>query len=237
MKHDNLMKMNLQFFADEGADGSAGAGSNGNASGNDGSNSGENGGSNNNGNQTPPNDNNNDGKAGASGKTFTQEELSAVAATEKKQGKQSILNLFGVKNEKEAKEQAEAFKKWQESQKDTEQKLKDSQNNLAEAQAKAKQAEDKLALMTAGVNKDSLDDALAIAALKVTDDKDLAAVLEEMKKDPKYKGFFGTSGSAGTGSSTGHQGTGAAGTENIGERLGKAALSHAAPKKSNFFTN
>lgn len=235
MKNDNLMKMNLQFFADEGAGGSAGAGSNDNAGGNDGSNSGNNEGSNNNGNQTPPD--NDDGKAGASGKTFTQEELSAVAATEKKQGKQSILNLFGVKNEKEAKEQAEAFKKWQESQKDTEQKLKDSQTNLAEAQAKAKQAEDKLALMTAGVNKDSLDDALAIAALKVTDDKDLAAVLEEMKKDPKYKGFFGTSGSAGTGSSTGHQGTGAAGTENIGERLGKLSASHAAPKKSNFFTN
>lgn len=232
MKH-KFLPMNLQFFADEGAGGSAGAGSNDNAGGNDGSNTGNNEGSNNNGNQTPPD--NDDGKSGE--KTFTQAELSAVAATEKKQGKQSILNIFGVKNEKEAKEQAEAFKKWQESQKDTEQKLKDSQTSLAEAQAKAQQAENKLALVTAGVNKDSLDDALAIAALKVTDDKDLAAVLEEMKKDPKYKGFFGTAGSAGTGSSTGHQGTGAGSTENIGERLGKAALSHAAPKKSNFFTN
>jgi len=185
------------------------------------------------GNQNSNGNQNNPSGNGETGKTFTQAELSAVAATEKKQGKQSILNLFGMKSEKEAKEQAEAFKKWQESQKDTEQKLKDSQTAQAEAVAKATAAENKLALMMAGVNKDSLDDALAIAAMKVTDDKDLAAVLEEMKKEPKYKGFFGTSGSSGTGSPAGHQGTGVGGTENLGERLGKKFST--APKKSNFF--
>lgn len=184
----------------------------------------------NSGNQSNP-ANGNGGETGT--KTFTQDELSAVAATEKRQGKQSILNLFGVKTEKEAKEQAEAFKKWQESQKDAEQKLKDAQTAVTEAQQKAQAAEMKLACITAGVQKDSVDDILAIAATKVTDDKDLNAVLEEMKKDPKYKGFFGTSSSSGTGSPAGHQGTGGGSNENLGEKLGKKFA--AAPKKSNFF--
>ena len=229
MKNDNLMKLNLQFFA-EGGDGNNGAGADDGAGA--GSQGGNDGGSQ--GNQDNP-----AGDAGKTGenKTFTQAELSAVAANEKKQGKQSIMNLFGVKDEKEAKAQAEAFKKWQESQKDLETKLKDSQTSLNEANTKAAAAENKLTLMMAGVNKDSIDDALAIAALKVTDDKDLNAVIEEMKKEPKYKGFFITVGSSGTGNPDGHQGTGAGGAgENIGERLGKLAVA-GVPKKSNFFTN
>ena len=48
---------------------------------------------------------------------------------------------------------------------------------------RAAAAEAKLACVTAGVQKDSIDDVLAIAAAKVTDDKNLDAVLEEMKKE------------------------------------------------------
>lgn len=172
-------------------------------------------------------------------KTFTQAQLSAVAATEKKQGKQSILNIFGVKDEKTAKEQAKAFKEWQDSQKTAEAKVKEQEEQISEANAKAAIAESKLSCVMAGVNKDSVDDVLAIAVTKVTDDKDLDDVLEEMKKEPRYKGFFGTeSGSSkGTGTPDGHQGTGNAGgkTDNLGERLGKARQTSA--KKSNFFTN
>lgn len=229
MKNDELIKMNLQFFAEGGGDNGGGTGDDGSGAGNQGGNDGGS-----QGNQGNPAG---DGKTGENNKTFTQAELSAVAANEKKQGKQSIMNLFGVKDEKEAKAQAEAFKKWQESQKDLETKLKDSQTSLNEANSKAAAAENKLTLMMAGVNKDSIEDALAIAALKVTDDKDLNAVIEEMKKEPKYKGFFASNGSSGTGNPDGHQGTGTGGTENIGERLGKQAIAHAAPKKSNFFTN
>ena len=219
MKNDAFLPMNLQFFAED--DGANNNGDNGNGNGAEGS-------------QGDQNTQAGNGETGE--KTFTQAELSAVAASEKKQGKQSILNIFGVKDEKEAKSQAEAFKQWQESQKDLETKLKDSQTSLNEATTKAAAAENKLTLLMAGVNKDSLDDALAIAALKVTDDKNLETVLEEMKKEPKYKGFFTTVGSAGTGNPDGHQGTGAGSTENLGERLGKLAVA-GAPKKSNFFTN
>lgn len=225
MKYKNLLALNLQKFADDNAGNEGGSSDTPNDGGED------------NGNQNQSNSGNGNGETGE--KTFTQAELSAVAATEKKQGKQSILNLFGVKSEKDAKEQAEAFKKWQESQKDTEQKLKDSESNLAEANAKAAAAESKLACVMAGVNKDSIDDALAVASLKVTENKDLSAVLEEMKKEPKYSGFFSTSSSSsnGTGTPDGHSG-GAGGNgsvENIGARLGKARNQE--QKKSNFFKN
>ena len=224
-----LIPLNLQFFA-EGGDG-AGEGDNAGAGAADAGQQG-------NGDQNHEGGNSNKSGDDESGKTFTQAELSAVAATEKKQGKQSILNLFGLKSEKEAKEQAAAFKQWQESQKDTEQKLKDSQEATSEAEKRAATAEAKLACVTAGVQKDSIDDVLAIAATKVTDDKNLDAVLEEMKKDTKYKGFFTTgTGSAGTGSSADHH-KGGAGTGGMGENYGaRLAKSKSAKVKSAFFSD
>ena len=221
MKNQNLLKYNLQFFAEPGSDDSGASENLDNTS--------------ENGDQSQS-DVDNKGESGD--KTFTQAELSAIAANEKKQGKQSILNIFGVKDEKSAKEQAEAFKKWQESQKSAEQKLKDQEVTIAEANSKATAAENKLTCLMAGVNKDSLDDIMAIAVPKISDDKDLNAVLDEMKKEPRYKGFFTTiAGSSGTGNAAGHQGTGSSnnGTDNIGERLGKNKAQEA--KKSNFFTN
>lgn len=215
-----LLPFNLQMFAEgdgEGAEGGEGDGAGAESGGE--------------GNQDL-------GEGAKTGETFTQEQVNAIAAREKSQGRSAVFKMFGVKDEKAAKEQAEAFKKWQESQKDTEQKLKDAKANASDAEKRALAAEAKCACMAAGVQKESIDDALAIASLKVTDDKGLDAVLEEMKKEPRYQGFFGTSskGSSGTGTPDGHQGTGKGGSaENIGARLGKSFST--APKKSNFFTN
>lgn len=226
MEETRKLGYNLQFFADETSGSSSAEGSNDDSNGN-------------NEDQTQGNGDQSQSKDESGQKTFTQAELSAVAATEKKQGKQSILNMFGVKDEKTAKQQAEEFKKWQESQKTLETKLKDQESSLNEATIRAQNAENKLALITAGVTPESIDDVLAIALLKVSDDKDLNTVLEDMKKEPKYKGFFGKSGSNGgsngTGTPAGHQGTGSGAKENLGERLGKARQSSV--KKSNFFTN
>lgn len=224
MKNKLLMPYNLQFFA-EGADsGEGNPDDEGAGEGTD--------------NQGAAGDQNQGGQdnGSKSGETFTQEQMNAIAAREKSQGKNSILKMFGVKDEKTAKAQAEEFKKWQEAQKDTEQKLKDSEATAKDAESRATAAERKLSCVMAGVQKESIDDVLAIASAKVTDDKDLDAVLEEMKKEPKYKGFFGTGSSGGTGSSAEHKGgAGTGGTENIGARLGKAKS--AEPQKSAFFAN
>lgn len=220
-----LFPLRLQFFAEDGGEGSN---DDAGAAGTEGE-----------GNQNPD-----AGKGGEAGETFTQEQMNAIAAREKSQGKNAILKLFGAKDEKTAKEQAKAFKEWQEAQKTNEQKLQDQQKDISDANARAQAAEDKLVCIMAGINKDSVDDALAIASMKVTEDKNLEAVIEDMKKEPRYKGFFDTDSSdssdnkhKGTGTPAGHQGTGssAGGSENIGERLGKARNGGA--KKSNFFTN
>lgn len=171
-------------------------------------------------------------------KTFTQEELNAIAANEKRQGKQAVMKLFGIADEKDLKAAAEKFNAWADSQKTAEAKLKEQEDKVAQAEAKVAEAEAKVACLGAGVGTESVDDVLAIAKTKVTDDKGLSVVLEEMKKDPKYAGFFGAQSNGGTGSPGGHSngsGSGNTALENIGERLGKQRAQ--SPTKSNFFRN
>lgn len=176
----------------------------------------------------------------SSGKTFTQDDVNAIGAREKSQGKNSILKLFGCSDEKEAKAEAENYRKWKESQKTNEQKLADMEKQLKDSTSEAEQraiaAENRLAALTAGISADSLDDALAIATLRVTEEKPLDKVLEEMKKEPKYSGFFKeeSSSNGGTGSSADHNKGGQGNKGNIGERLAKNRIA-SAPQKSNFF--
>lgn len=177
------------------------------------------------------------------GKTFTQDEVTAIGTREKNQGKSSILKIFGCADEKTAKAEAEEFKKWKESQKTDEQKRNEAEQQLkdsaAESEKRAVAAENKLTALSAGVTIESLDDALAIALLKVTDDKPLDKVFAEMKKEPRYSGFFGTgtgsSNNGGTGSSADHNKGQGGNKGNIGERLAQSRVA-SAPAKSNFFT-
>lgn len=209
---------NLQFFAEDSSEG-------------DGSSQDTGEGEQNNGDQSQGEN--------SGGKTFTQEEVNSIGAREKNQGKNSILKLFGCTDEKTAKAEAEEFKKWRESQKTEDQKRTEAENALkdtaAASEKRAQAAENKLTALTAGVTKESLDDALAIALLKVTDEKNLETVLAEMKKESRYSGFFGESSGAsgGTGSSTNHN-RGSQGNNNIGERLGKQRVTNN-PSKSSFF--
>ena len=78
--------------------------------------------------------------------------------------------------------------------------------------------------------------------LKVTDDKSLDDVLNEMKTQPKYKGFFdgldddddSDDDKGGTGPSLKHKRSGK--EDSIGKRLGQQA-SKSVVTKSNFFKN
>ena len=174
-------------------------------------------------------------------KTFTQEDVNAIGAREKNQGKSAILKMFGCADEKTAKAEAEEFKKWKESQKTDEQKRNEAEQQLkdsaAESEKRAVAAENKLTALAAGVTTESLDDALAIALLKVTEDKPLDKVFAEMKKEPRYLGFFGagSSNNGGTGSSADHTKGQGGNKGNIGERLAQGRVA-SAPAKSNFFT-
>lgn len=177
-------------------------------------------------------------------KKFTQADMSATAAREKKQGRRSAFKEMGFKSEKDAKEQMSAFRKWQESQMTPEQKtaaeIKQANDDKSDAEKRAEAAENKLAAIQAGVKKDAVDDAVAIAMMKVTEEKTLEDVLNEMKTQPRYKGFFDgledddNDEKGGTGSGTKHKSTSK--NDGIGKRLAQAQIK-SGTTKSNFFRN
>lgn len=179
-------------------------------------------------------------------KKFTQADMTATAAKEKKQGRAAAFREMGFKSEKEAKAQLEAFRKYQESQLTPEQKtaaqIQQANDDKSDAEKRAEAAENKLAAIQAGVKKDAVDDAVAIAMMKLEDGKSLEDVLGEMKTQPRYKGFFDgsdeeddKSGKGGTGTSVRHKSS-KKDEDGIGKRLGQAqANGNAATKKSSFF--
>lgn len=180
-----------------------------------------------------------DNDGGKSDKTFTQAEVTAMMTREKKEGRRALLNQLGFKTEGEAKQAVALYTTLLESQKSEDQKKLDAAAKLGDAKADAEQraeaAENKLSCVMAGVNNDSLEDVLAIAKTKVTDEKNLDQVLVEMKKEQRYVNFFkGTeSTSGGTGSEPGH------GYKNEGNEKGafgkRLADANKPAKKSSYF--
>ena len=228
----NWLPFNLQFFASE-KDEKNGEGAN--------DNTGE--------NQAEENEeesNEEDENSGEEEKAFTQSDLNKVATKEKKQGRKAMLKELGFKNENEALKELKAFKAWKESQMTDEEKAQnekaENENKQNELLNRALKAEQKLAALSVGVRSDSVDDAIAIASLKVTEEKNIDEVLQEMKKESRYSSFFVKSEEdekekqkkSGTGSSAKHS-KGSKEEENIGTRLGKKRASTNA--KSNFFKN
>ena len=192
-------------------------------------------------------DDDSDGEGGKDNeKKFTQAEMTATAAKEKKQGRAAAFREMGFKSEKEAKAQLEAFRKYQESQLTPEQKtaaqIQQANDDKSEAEKRAEAAENKLAAIQAGVKKDAVDDAVAIAMMKIEDGKSLEDVLGEMKTQPRYKGFFDGSdddddkgGKGGTGTSVRHKSS-KKDEDGIGKRLGQAQINgNGTTKKSSFF--
>lgn len=162
---------------------------------------------NNNGDNGSENNNQESGE-----KTFTQSQVSSMMAKEKSEGKRSILKTLGFNCEEDAMTAMKELKEFKDNQKTKEELLNDNIKNANsdkdKAIARAEYAEQKLSCLSAGVNSDSLDDVLAIAKLKVSDDKNLDKVLEEMKSESRYCSFFksNNSSNSGTGSTPGHSG-------------------------------
>ncbi len=218
----------LQFFAE----GNGSDGQNGDANQNGTENA--NGENNSAGNQ-------NDGVAEKSQRTFTQEEVSRMMTREKQQGKQSVLNALGFKSEDDAKSAFNLLKALQDSQKSEQEKAEESKNTAvqqkADAEKRAELAEAKLACVVNGVDKDSVDDVLTIALSKVTDDKNLDAVLSEMKTQAKYSSFFKSESGNGTGNPPKNNNEGGKSNEaDYGKRIAESFGSKSnSTTKSKFF--
>lgn len=182
--------------------------------------------------------NQNDDSKDKGEKTFTQKDVSAMMTKEKNEGRQSVLNALGVEKVEDAKAALDFFKKFNETfngEKSPEEIQKALEGDKSKAEERALAAENKLACIMAGVNRDSVEDVLAIASPKITEDKDLAKVIEEMKSQAKYSSFFSEEGDKdkGTGSDVGHGRESGSGTSRA-KALAEANKNNAS-KKSSFF--
>lgn len=123
-------------------------------------------------------------------KTFTQAEVSRMMANEKRQGRTAIMRELGLDVEdkdavKNAKALLDSLKTREE--KDAE-ALKTAQDALSGANEKAMLAERKLSVYISGCNKEYVDEVMALASAKVTDEVDFETALQQVKE--KCSAFF-----------------------------------------------
>lgn len=145
-------------------DGGAGTGGEGNSAGNEG------------------NPETGEGK-GEEAKTFTQEELDKIV-------KERVAR---VKKDQPTKEELEAFKQWQESQKTEEEKKNEALTNAEKARVAAEErallAETKVTCLSKGVASTSVDDVVILAKAMLNDDLTMEQAIDKvLEKYPSFKG-------------------------------------------------
>ena len=154
---------------------------------------------------------------GTASKTFSQEQVTAMMAKEKKQGKASVYKELGI--DPNDSNMVSMFKAFIESQKTEEQKQQEqSATNAAtnaakyaEIESRAKIAEAKVDAMQLGVLPQYVDDVVTLVLARQSEDVDIKTEVSQLKS--KYPFWFGgqPSGEAtktSTDSSTGQKGTG-----------------------------
>lgn len=186
-EYENTLKyIGLQFFAEGGEDNPEGNPEN---------------------KGNPEGDPNEGGTGTKSGKTFTQEDVNRLLKAEKESAKKALLKELGVEDAKSAKDGLAKYKEILDKDKTDAQKAQETANAETKARQEAEKrallAEAKVEVLSAGCKPEYLSDVITLAMTKVTDDKDLATVVKEMKEDTKYSTFFGDSDSG-----SGDKGTG-----------------------------
>ena len=150
---------------------------------------------------------------GTTSKTFSQEQVTAMMAKEKKQGRASVYKEFGI--DPNDSNMVLMFKSFIESQKTEEEKQQEqaatNAAKYAEIESRAKIAEAKVDAMQLGVLPQYVDDVVTLVLAKQSEDADIKTEVSQLKS--KYPFWFGgqPSGEAtktSTDSSTGQKGTG-----------------------------
>ena len=170
-----LERMNLQLFGENGeGSGSEGAGNTAQQ----------------NSNQQNSNQNNQNSDGGAGEKTYTQAQVNAMLANEKRQGKQAVLRALGIKDVNEGKSKMQQQQQTNQQQLDEENQAAQLLSNARQAQinaeARAQAAERKLSVLKAGVRPEFVDDVVYIATGKATDAEDFEEVVTAMKETHSF---------------------------------------------------
>lgn len=184
------------------------------------------------------NQNGSSGAESASEKTFTQTEVNRMMTKEKQQGRSAAYKELGI--DPSDTNMVSMFKAFIEAQKTSEQKANEqkAENDakLAQAMEKARVAEAKATALKLGVKSEYVDDVVALAITKVTDDNDVDAIINDFKS--KYTFWFADSsdddgensvGKKGTGSSVSGKKSSSKGSDSvkgIGKRLAAARKSN-----------
>jgi len=120
---------------------------------------------------------------GEEAKTFTEEELDKIV-------KERVAR---VKKDQPPKEELEAFKQWQESQKTEEEKKNEALTNAEKARVAAEErallAETKVTCLSKGVASTSVDDVVILAKAMLNDDLTMEQAIDKvLEKYPSFKG-------------------------------------------------
>jgi len=141
-------------------------------------------------------------------KSFTQEQLTTMMTKEKNQGRAAALKELGI-DPKDTKAIA-LVKSLIDGQKTDEQKVseKAAEDNkkVEEANQRAMTAEAKAEAMVLGVKPQFVEDVVALAMSKMTENSDLKTIIGEFKT--KYAIWFGTSDDKNDEKKAGQKGTG-----------------------------
>ena len=128
-------------------------------------------------------------------KTFTQAELDAIVKQ----------RLERQAKGQPSKEEMDAFRKWQDSQKTAEQlsaeKISAAENGKAEAERRAQAAEAKCIAFSKGVSKEAVEDVIALAMNKVDDNTPIDKAIEAVIA--KYPSFCSAKSETPNGITTG----------------------------------
>ena len=171
------------------------------------------------------------------GKNYTQAQINAMMANEKRTARQALLKELGfdVKDDQSFTDTIKGIKQTLDAGK-TQQQLDQEAKNKAEGEAKdanarAALAEMKVSALTAGVQPGHLDDMIVLAQTKIAAGKTAEQAFADLKQS--YPAAFGTESSGGTGTHTNPPKKGSEG-ENRGARLAKANKTSV---KSTYFKN
>lgn len=188
-------------------------------------------------------DNGSDGDNGATGqdgKTFTQEQVNSMIAAEKRKNLSSVYKGLGFDSEEAAKEFVERYK--QEEEKNKSELVKEQEKNKqleAEKVAEATRAQDlqyRFDAISEGCDAKSAEDVVVLAKAKMSDDKDFATALKEVKE--QYPAMFGQTdngGGTGGGGTSPRQKLKAGDISGMGKRLAVQRRENSTAKNSEYF--
>lgn len=170
-------------------------------------------------------------------RVFTQAELNKLLKAEKEKSKSALLKELGVSDFNTAKD---GLAKYLQSVEDSKSDLQKAQEanaqmseELGEKTGKVMFLQASLDAISCGVNPTVVSDIIPIVLAKVTEENDVKSVIEDMKKNPAFSGFFTSAPNSGTGNPIPRkQNVNDNGIENYGARLAKSKV-----KSRNINTN